>query len=186
MITQSAILYCLLLLPNTWPANGLTPQNRIPPNSVPIASPVRRIGLAEIYYFPDADKTSVDVMNLTIWGKGENRINLGLSYSTKGPRPHLPELIQIDIGSVAGSARFKGSSKVEFIVDGRKWSPISVEAQIENEPHSVLEDYVFLLSVEQFRQIGKAKSVGIKIGPIEIQLTAAHRQAFLDMLRAAE
>ena len=176
---------CLLLLAASWTIIASAPQARVP-NSDAITSPGRRVGQAEVSYSPATGKTNVAVPNLTIWGKDENRIDLHMSYSTKGPRARLPELVEMDIASIAERKRFKADSKVEFIVDGRRWAPISVEPQVQLQPHSVLEDYVFFLSVEQFRQIGKARSVDVKVGPIEIKLSATHREAFLDMLRAAE
>ena len=185
MITR-LFRFCMLLLATGWTAVALSPQVRIPPNSVPVTSSATRVGQAEVSYSTVADKTSVHVPNLTIWGKEENRIDLHMSYSTKGARARLPELIEIDIASIAERKRFKADSKVEVIVDGRRWAPISVEPQVEVQPHSVLEDYVFFLSVEQFRQIGKARTVDVKVGPIAVELSAAHREAFLDMLRAAE
>ena len=177
--------WCLLLLTGSWSTIALTPQTRIPPNSVAVESPGRRVGQAEVSYSAATDKTNVDVPRLTIWGKDENRIDLHMSYSTKGPRVRLPELVEIGITSIAERKRFKADSTVELIVDGRRWPPISVEPQVEVQAKSVLEDYVFFLSVEQFRQIGKARAVDVKIGPIEVKLSATHREAFLDMLRAA-
>ena len=177
---------CLLLLTSSWTTIVSTPQSRIPPSSVAVESPGRRVGQAEVAYSAAGDKTNVDVPHLTIWGKDENRIDLHMSYSTKGRRVRLPELVEIDISSIAERKRFKADSKVEFMVDGRRWPPISVEPQVEVQPKSVLEDYVFFLSVEQFRRIGKARNVDVKIGPIEVKLSATHREAFLDMLRAAE
>ena len=188
-IITTLIPGCLFLLVNSWGTPALTRQNRqnrIPPNSIPVAAPDRMVGQAEVYYFPRSDETSVDVLNLTIWGKGEDRIDLHMSYLTRGRKPRLPDAIQVDIASIAKSHRFKGSSKVEFIVDGTKWKAISVEPQILDEPNSVIEDYVFSLSLEQFRQIGKASSVVVKAGSAEVKLSEKHRQAFLDMLRAAE
>ena len=178
--------YSMLLLTSSWSTIALTPQTRIPPNSVSVAAPGRRVGQAEVSYSAAADKTNVDVPRLTIWGKDENRIDLHMSYSTKGARARLPELIEIYIASVAEKRRFEADSKVEFIVDRRRWALISVEPQVQVEPHSVLEDYVFFLSVDQCRQIGKARSAEVKVGPIAVKLGAAQREAFLDMLRAAE
>ena len=185
-IITTLIPCCFFLLVNSWGTLALIRQNQIPPNSIPVAAPSRRVGQAEVYYFPNLNKTSVDVLNLTIWGKGEDRIDLHMSYSTQGPKPRLPDAIEIDIASIAKRHRFKGKSAVEFIVDGKKWMPISVEPQVLDEPNSVIEDYVFSLNVEQFRQIGKARSVVIKLGSAEVRLSEKHRQAFLDMLRAAE
>jgi len=188
-IITTLIPCCFFLLVNSWGTLALirqNRQNRIPPNSIPIATPSRMVGQAAVYYFPKSDETSVDVLNLTIWGKDEDRIDLEMSYSTQGPKPRLPDAIEIDISSIAKSHRFKGNSRVEFIVDGKKWKPISVKPQILDGSSFVSEDYVFSLSAEQFRQIGNARSVVVKLGSAEVNLSEKHRQAFLDMLRAAE
>ena len=177
---------CFFLLVNSWGTIALIRQNQIPPNAIPMATPTRTVGRAEVYYFPKFNSTSVDVLNLTIWGKDEDRIDLHMSYKTQGPKPRLPDAIEIDIASIAKRHRFKGKSAVEFIVNGKKWMPILVEPQVLDEPNSVIEDYVFSLNVEQFRQIGKARSVVVKLGNAEVRLSAKHLQAFLDMLRAAE
>ena len=161
-------------------------QNGLPPNGLPVASPDRTVGLAGIYYVPDSNETSVDVLNLNIWGGGNDRIDLEMNYKSSGRVPRLPEKIEIDISSVSAKARFRGHSAIEFIVDGERWEPISVEAQVTEDAGSFLEDYVFMLDVEKFRQIGKARSVIIKLGAMKVPLKARARQAFADMLRAAQ
>ena len=175
-----------ILLMNNLLVIALTRQDRLPPNGIPVASPSRTVGRAEVYDFPNSGKREVAVLNLNIWGEDEDRIDLHMSYSISGPKPRLPKSVRIDIASIAKTYRFKGKSLVEFIVDGKKWRPISVKPQIADDPPSAMEDYVFRLGIEQFRQIGNAKSVVLKVGGLEIALSAEHRQAFLDMLLAAD
>jgi hypothetical protein len=178
----TTLIHCLFFLSINNSLSMALIRQKPPPQAIP----ARTIGRAEVYYYSKLDSTKVSVHNLTIWGKNDNRIDLHMSYLTLGTKPRLPESIQIDIASIAKTHRFKGKSEIEFIVDGKKWEPISVEPKIVDESYSVVEDYVFLLKLEQFRQIGKAKSVVLKVGGVEVVLSAKHRQAFLDMLRAAE
>jgi hypothetical protein len=175
----------LILLHGVVATCAYAQQNPVPPNGIPMATPDRTVGLAEIHYFPQANETSVDVLNLNIWGSGNNRIDLHMSYKSQGREPRLPEKIEIDIASISAKARFRGNSTIEFMVDGKRWEPISVEAQVTDDAGSLLEDYVFMLDVEKFRQIGKARSVVIQFSRMKVPLKASARQAFVDMLSAA-
>jgi hypothetical protein len=181
----TALIGCLILLHGVIATGAHAQQKGAPPNGIPLATPDRTVGLAEISYFPDSNETSVDVLNLNIWGSGNNRIDLHLSYKSPGRAPRLPEKIEIDIASISGKARFQGHSTIEFIVDGKRWEPVSVEDQVTEDAGSFLEDYVFMLGVEKFRQIGGAKSVIIKLGGMAVPLKASARKAFADMLSAA-
>lgn len=181
----TTLIGCLILRHGIAAAGAYVQQNPVPPNGIPLATPNRTVGLAEIYYFPDSNETSVDVLNLNIWGSGNDRIDLHMSYKSPGREPRLPEKIEIDIASISAKARFQGHSTIEFIVNGKRWEPIPVEDQVTEDAGKFLEDYVFMLGVEKFRQIGRAKSVILKLGRMQVPLAPRARKAFADMLSAA-
>jgi len=178
------VLLLLTLLSPVAPAS--MQQKSTPPGSIPIASPNRTVGQAEIYYFSEVDKTSVDVLNLVIWGSGPERITLNMSYSNPGRKPLLPAEIELDIESISRKKRFEAKSSVEFTINGKKWPGLDVSPQIEEEPSSFLESCIFKLTIEQFREIAHANSVIVKLGDLNVALKQKHIAAFKDMLRAAE
>jgi hypothetical protein len=181
----TTLIGAAILLHGVVTTGAYVQQKGIPANGIPMAAPDRTVGLAEIYYFPQSNETSVDVLNLNIWGSGNDRIDLHMSYKSPGRVPRLPEKIEIDIASISGKARFQGHSTIEFIVDGKRWEPISVEDQVTDDAGSFLEDYVFMLDAEKFRRIGRARRVTLKLGEMQVPLKARARKAFVDMLSAA-
>lgn len=182
----TTLIGCLILLHQVVDTVAFSQQRPVPPNSVPMAVPVQTIGRAEIYYSRQFNQNSVFVMHLPIWEKHDNRIDLTMRYTTVGLIPHLPEKIEIDFSLFSNKSRVQGSSTIEFIVDGKRWEPISVETQVDEDAGMFLEEYVFLLGVEQFRQIGQARSVIVKLGGMKVSIKAGGRKAFLDMLRTAK
>jgi hypothetical protein len=182
----------LLIALAAWLLTGFVCSAQSPPPMA--ATPVRKVGKAEVFYFKNSDTSKVNV-GVTLLGSHETILredyfSLGVSFSVHGQKVTRPNAVILDLYSYTHGTdyRYRNDNQVSISIDGKPLvSGRAHESFLAIDPRGgVTESYFVSMSFDDFVKILKSNVVTLKFGNTPFDLKREHLETLSDLNRAIE
>lgn len=156
-------------------------QNPSPPPPPAAATPTKRIGKADVFYFADGNMTLVTALNIGVWKQDREWLTMHLQFRVPGNKVIAPDVISLSLSS----NRKKGFSASDKLLIRVGDNEFQYDQRKELNPH--INNWVdFIIPYTTFLKFVDTKEIKMSIGSIEFKLTKESVEALRDMRRAIE
>ncbi|MDT5062238.1 MAG: hypothetical protein QOH63_2697 [Acidobacteriota bacterium] len=163
-----------------------------PPPPAP-AKPVRKVGKAEVYYFPKQNETEGKVY-FEVIGKfqdmyeGKDVLQMEVDYKVTGNKATKPESVIIIVSSYSSNGlKYKDNHRISIYVDDVKFRSGDTREWFSAPGKISSETYVTpRLSYDDFLKLIGAKKVEMEFGQTRFTLSQENLEALRDLNRTIE
>lgn len=188
---MSAILFSFIILFTSAPYpvtlnigfQTTKPQGPPPPAALPQAQVGN--GKVNVHYWPDENYTSVNLLNLDVWGADNDRVSMGVQFSVQGKKVFAPKAVSMHFVSVSNKRRFGDKAKLVAYA-GEKEMKFNQSRQLPatSDGGMVLEWVEFIVPFSSFNEMTQADPVRLKVGEFDFTLSKEALESLRDVNRA--